>query len=180
MPAHWTYYEKAPASSGAFSDSGDGPLAQLVLTPNRSLTKSGLAWLLVILWALLLIPLIPLIGTFALWVMLPFLLSALLALWYFIERNNRDGQLTETVLFTGDRLTVARINPRAAPQNWEANPYWVSVHLKPEGGPVDNYLTLKGNGREIELGAFLAPEERLDLRRDLEDMLRRAKQPHSA
>ena len=35
-----------------------------------------------------------------------------------------------------------------------------TVNLYKENGPVDKYLTLKGNGREIELGSFLSPEER--------------------
>ena len=177
MPAIWTHNEKAPASSGAFSVKGEGtlPLAYLVLRPNRSLSRGGLAWLLVIIWGLLLVPLIPLLGTTALWVMLPFLLGVLLALWFFIERSFRDGELTEELSLWPDRIAVVRYTPRKASQSWEANPYWVSVHLKAEGGPVDNYLTLKGNGREIELGAFLSPDERIDLRRDLERALGRAR-----
>ena len=37
------------------------------------------------------------------------------------------------------------------------------------GGPVPDYLTLAGGGREVEIGAFLTPEER----RHLEDELNR-------
>lgn len=177
MSAVWKYNEKAPVQSGAFSDcKGNAPpLAQATLRPNRSLSRSGLAWLLVILWGVLLIPLIPLLGKTALWVMLPFLLSVLGALWYFIDRNTRDGALTETLSLWHDRITVYRAGPREMPREWTANPYWVAVTLKPKGGPVENYLTLKGSGREIELGAFLSPEERLTLRDDLEKALRQVR-----
>ncbi|MEJ6501508.1 MAG: DUF2244 domain-containing protein [Rhodobacterales bacterium] len=177
MPAVWKYPEKAPAQSGAFSEcAGDlPPLAQLVLRPNRSLSRTGLAWLLVILWGLLLIPLIPLLGKTALWVMLPFLLTVLVALWYSIERNTRDGELTETLCLWRDKITVTRTGPRQPSQEWTANPYWISVTIKPKGGPVDQYLTLKGGNREIELGAFLSPEERVTLRDDLENALRQAR-----
>ena len=180
MPAIWTHREKAPASSGAFLNSAEAmaPLAQLLLRPNRSLSSSGLAWLLVIVWGLALLPLLSFVGTNALWVMLPFLLGALLALWYSIERNNKDGQLTEELILWHDRISVTRHNPRKPAQSWEANPYWVSVNLRAKGGPVENYLTLKGNGREIELGAFLSPEERFDLRRELDDALRLARAVH--
>jgi len=54
--------------------------------------------------------------------------------------------------------------------SWEANPYWVEVKLRPEGGKVENYLTLRGAGREVEIGAFLAPDERQVLRRELDDL----------
>ncbi|MEM9269814.1 MAG: DUF2244 domain-containing protein [Pseudomonadota bacterium] len=40
---------------------------------------------------------------------------------------------------------------------------------------LESYLTLKGNGREIELGAFLSPEERVDLHNSLQEALRDTK-----
>ena len=59
---------------------------------------------------------------------------------------------------------------------WEANPYWLKLALHPTDGRVEHYLTLKGGGpnqtREVELGAFLTPEERVDLREDLANVLR--------
>ena len=47
----------------------------------------------------------------------------------------------------------------------------MQVRLHQTGGPVPNYLTLKGDGREVELGAFLSEEERLALRDDLHQRL---------
>jgi uncharacterized membrane protein len=40
-----------------------------------------------------------------------------------------------------------------------------------EGGPVENYVTMRGNGRTVEIGAFLSPDERLDLYRELMQLL---------
>jgi len=62
----------------------------------------------------------------------------------------------------------------ATPLDWEANPYWVRVALHAKGGPVPNYLTLSGGGREVELGAFLSPPERVELKSLLERELRSA------
>ncbi len=48
-------------------------------------------------------------------------------------------------------------------QNWQANPHWVEVKLRPEGGPVENYVTPRGNNRTVEIGAFLSPDERQEM-----------------
>ena len=164
--------------TGALSAS-DGmrsvPVAEAVLRPNQSLPRKGFAWFLLILWGLLLVPLVPLLGTVVVWVMLPFLLGALGTIWYFIERNYRDGQLFEELTLYHDLVRVRRHNPRRPDQEWEANPFWTTLHLRPEGGPVENYITLKGSGREIELGAFLSPEERVEFYDQLKRQVSRAK-----
>ncbi len=38
-------------------------------------------------------------------------------------------------------------------------------------------MTLEGAGRTVEIGAFLSPEERVDLYHDLQDRLARLGQP---
>jgi uncharacterized membrane protein len=42
---------------------------------------------------------------------------------------------------------------------------------------VPNYLTLTGNGREVEIGAFLSEEERPVLYAELSDFLAQNNQP---
>jgi uncharacterized membrane protein len=175
MPVHWHTDRGAPDETGALSHSNLPVRA--VLKPNRSLSRAGFAWLLLITWLLMLVPLLSLLGSIALWVMLPFCLAALAALWFGIERNYRDGELTETLEIDHDRIAVRRVEPRGADLSWTANPYWVRVSLRKEGGPVENYLTLKGGGREIELGAFLSPEERQDLHDRVAEALILARRP---
>ena len=68
------------------------------------------------------------------------------------------------------RLT--RHGPGKRLQSWEANPYWVRVTRHVRGGPVPHYLTLSGGPREVEIGAFLTPEERLQLEGELRAHLR--------
>lgn len=109
----------------------------------------------------------------ALWGVLPFLLLALFGVWYAIERNQRDMSLHEVLVLRDDHIALTRHNPRRTSQHWEANPYWVELRLHPEQGPVENYLTLRGSDREVELGAFLSPDERLSLHQELQDRLNR-------
>ena len=81
------------------------------------------------------------------------------------------AEIVEDLTLDRDSLALTRHGPRGARQDWQANPYWVTVHLHPTGGPVPNYLTLKGNGREVELGAFLSEDERLTLCDELQTRL---------
>ena len=45
--------------------------------------------------------------------------------------------------------------------------------LHASGGPVPNYITLRGGDREVELGAFLSEDERIALFGVVSEMLRK-------
>ncbi|MCC6006904.1 MAG: DUF2244 domain-containing protein [Rhodobacteraceae bacterium] len=173
MPLDRRENDRASAQAGALFASGAPPVLEWVLWPNRSLSPRGFVTLIAIVCVGFSIPLIPLIGTMALWGVLPFLLGTLALLWWLIRRNYADGRLCEVLTLWPDMIRVVRHNPRGPRQEWEANPFWVRLRLRAEGGPVENYLTLKGGGREIELGAFLSPEERTALHEELERALSR-------
>lgn len=153
------------AAAGAFARS-DPPILALTLWPHRSLSPRGFRIVLGIVAAGLAVPLLPLAGTPAAWGLAPFLLAALLALWFAIRRSYADGRLTEELRLWPDLITVERREPRGVVRRWHANPHWVRLRLF-ENARIEKYLTLTGNGREIELGAFLSPEEREALYRDL-------------
>lgn len=165
MPYRWT------------SPAPDNKLAELTLWPHRSMPRHGFVWFIGITFCLILLPVIPLLGTKVLWGLLPFLMGAVWLIYYFIDRNYRDGELTERLSLWSDRVELTRANPRGTAQQWEANPYWVKVELHEKGGPVEHYLTMSGSGRVVEIGAFLSPEERIGLRDELECWLSRAALP---
>jgi uncharacterized membrane protein len=164
----------APADAGA--PSHEAVLLSLTLWPHRSLPLSGFAATIALAAAFMAVPLLALLGTLALWGVLPFLGLALWGLWYFIRRNYADAALHEELRLSAGRISLTRHNPRGPDQHWQANPYWASVHLRHDGGPVPEYLTLKGGGREVELGAFLSPEERVALFDEVQRALSRLPQ----
>lgn len=149
-----------------------GDARRLHLWPYRSLPRRGMVWFLAGTALAIVVPLLGLIGTPVLWGLLPFLLAAIAAIWWALERSFRDGEIVEDLTLTPDLVTLVRHGPRGHRQDWQANPHWVRLTLHPTAGPVPQYLTMKGEGREVELGAFLTEEERRRLAAEITEILR--------
>lgn len=172
MPYEWLEdIQGAPDQSGAPLHGSQRPLAHLRLWPFRSLSRRGFVRFIAVTAALLAVPLIPLVGSPVLWGILPFLLLAIWGIWAALSRSYRDGEITEDLILWPDRITLTRQGPGLRRQSWEANPHWVTVMLHEKGGPVPQYLTLRGAGREVELGAFLSEDERRALRAEVRQRL---------
>lgn len=152
MPCHWL-----PPS---------GDMVELHLWPHRSLPRRGFVAFIGVTAALALLPMLTVLGSPVVWFVLPFAGAALAAIWFALQRNTREGEVLEVLRITPTDLRLTRHGPRTR-QEWSANRHWVQITLHETGGPVPNYLTLKGNGREVELGAFLREEERISLSREL-------------
>ena len=164
MPYRWDIATEAPEQSGASSVQA----SRLTLWPHRSLTPSGFVTFIAAPALLLALPILTLLGQPALWFVLAFAASAVWAVWTALRRTSRDATRGEVLTLTPDRLSVEHTLTHP-PRRWDTNPYWVQVILYPSGGPVPDYLTLTGGGREVELGAFLTPEERRKLAEELRD-----------
>lgn len=141
---------------------------KLALWPYRSLPRKGFAGVIGFAALMLLLPLLAVLGSPVLWGLLPFFVLAVWGLWLALQRSYRDGEILEELTLTRERVELVRHSPRKVAQRWQANPYWVQVRLHPTGGPVPDYLTLRGTDREVEIGAFLSVEERQRLHRELQ------------
>ena len=156
MPYRWT--ETAPDTSGAF-------LQTVTLWPHRSLPKRGFVWFIGTTAAFLTLPILAVLGTSVLWGLLPFMVLAVGGVWIALRQTYRSGQTREELLLDRTRLQVCRKDPGRPDRLWQTNSYWVRPTLR--NGPVEAYLTLTDGQREIELGAFLTPEERRTLCEEL-------------
>lgn len=166
--------KQAEAQTSAFfaaTDRGDPPLFEHKVQPVKSLPNVGFVWVIGICSIGFTIPLLALLGTSALWMLLPHLLLALGLLWYLIRRNDRDRDIYEHIRIWPDLLAVHRHNPRKADQYWHGNPYWVRLKLR-DTRTIENYLTMTGGEREIELAAFLSPKERVALKHTIEKAIK--------
>lgn len=161
MPYNWTH---PPGSK----------TPELHLWPHQSLPPKGFAGFVLATSLMLSLPLFAVLGTVALWGVLPFLVLAFWGLWTALGRSRKNAQILEVLTLSGTHAHLVRHNPRGGIQEWDSNRYWVVPRLHQRGGPVPNYVTLKGEGREVEIGAFLSEEERLALYDELNRTLRAA------
>ncbi|QIE55547.1 DUF2244 domain-containing protein [Pikeienuella piscinae] len=144
----------------------DPPVWAVTLWPHRSLSRRGFRWLMALSAAAFALPLLALSATPAALALAPYAGIALLALWGFMKLSYRSGRVTEELRLWPDAIAVERREPWGRVRRWAANPYWVDIDLT-ETRNVEHYLTLRGAGRRIELGAFLTPEERMELATEL-------------
>lgn len=146
---------------------------ELHLWPHQSLPPQGLAAFILATFSLLLIPLFALLGSVLLWGILPFVLLALGGTWFALNRNYRNRRIIEVLTLSGDHAHLLRRNPGGDVQEWDCNRYWARPEMHASGGPVPFYVTLRGAGREVEIGAFLSEDERKALYDELRSALRR-------
>jgi len=145
-----------PASAGL-------PCVTMWLKPNRSLSRRGLRRLIVVLVALALTtaelgawqgnvfaPLFALVESAAMAV-------ALSVAW-------RAGDRCERITLDESSLEVQSLPGRRCTR---FQPYWVRVRLD----TGDGRLVLSSHGRDLEIGAFLAAAERVELARRLRVLL---------
>jgi uncharacterized membrane protein len=81
------------------------------------------------------------------------------------------GERYELIAFNEQHLQVRR---SSQPQSWvfDAHPYWVKMQL--EKAVEGQRVVLMSQGKEIEVGSFLAPDERNELAERLKTLLAQA------
>ena len=88
---------------------------------------------------------------------LPFSLISISLLYLFGERNFRDGRLKEKLEIFPKKIILQRADPAGRTRSWSANPFWIQVNYY-KNGPIENYLTIRGNGKEVEVANRLVNE----------------------
>lgn len=162
MPYEWK--DSAPDDPGAVS-------YRLLLWPHRSLPKRGFVWFIALTAGFMALPVVAMLGTAALWGLLPFMVLAVAGIWYAIQRSYRQGDMAEELTLDARTARVRRRDPDGRHREWATNSHWLRATLR--NGPVEAYLTLTDGQREIELGAFLGPDERRRLHDEIRERLGR-------
>ena len=144
------------------------PLLDINIWPNRSMSRENFGLFVILLGILAFWPVVPFFGSKTLIAILPFSLSIALLLLLLRRYADNFEKIHETLVIWPNLITVRRYESNGSIKEWNSNPYWTKVNLYENSEKIENYLTLSGSGREIELGAFLAPGERLELKNKIE------------
>ena len=137
------------------------PCVTMWLRPNRALSRRGLRRLIMMLAALALTT--AGLGAWQGTVFAPlFALLEASAVAIALGVAWRAGDRSERITLDATSLEVQSLPGR---RSTCFQSYWVRVLLKPGDG--HNRLLLSSHGRELEIGAFLADEERVELSRKL-------------
>ncbi len=150
-------------------------LFDAILTPHRSLSPRGFRLLMAgvcgvsfgVGLGFFLMGAWPIVGFFGLDVLL---------IYGAFKLNFRAARLYETVTVTREHCTVARVSPRGDAQRWRFQPAWLRVFMA-DPPDHDSPLTLRGHGRELRIGSFLTPAERLELAKALRAAVNHARMP---
>lgn len=136
---------------------------------NVSLTASERRWVFSSLLALSLgISLA--FAAFGAWPIAPFAGLEMAVLYLaFRELAKREGDY-ERIVIVGDTVTLETMR-RACLRRFQCNRCWVQVMVRGGGGCGGSRVSLRSHGREVEFGAGLTEEKRLELARLLRKQL---------
>jgi uncharacterized membrane protein len=131
---------------------------EAVLYPNRSLGRFGFYLLMtaIVLVSGAIGAAFVLAGA---WPVTGFLGLDVLLLYLAFRWNYRQGRRVEFIRLDGTELVVRRMEPSGRRREWRFDAYWVHVTIDQSS----TQLTLSSHGRSLVVGAFLSPEERLEV-----------------
>lgn len=148
-----------------------GKVRRFIIRPNHSLGRTGkiIFFIAVFVVSVGIAVRFWLLGA---WMVMPMVLLEMFVLglaFYLVEKASRD---VETIDITEELLKVTR-TVRSVVDEWQFQPYWVQVDLKPDRiGWYPSHLCLRSHGKSVEIGTCLTDEEREQLSQELEQELR--------
>src|ERR1700746_198867 len=140
-------------------DAPEPVLFSALLTPHRSLNRTGFTLVMAFLTAIsfaagvafLIMGAWPVFGFFGLDV---------LAIYIAFKVNFRRARAREEITVTPSELRVRRISHRAQVLEWVLNPLWVQIdQISHEELGIER-LYLVSRGRRVSIGRFFGPEEK--------------------
>lgn len=156
------------------ADPFDEPIYATRLSPHRSMTPRAFYVFIAafcVAQGLFALPFL----VMGAWPVAGFMGLDALALWIAFRISFRDARAYETLDLTPIELVFARVGAGGKRREWRFNPSWVRLEQKvhEEFGVMS--VALVSRGETVEIGAFLGPDQKAALVRDLSRALATAK-----
>ncbi|WP_024511790.1 DUF2244 domain-containing protein [Bradyrhizobium sp. ARR65] len=140
-------------------DTADPELFRALLTPHRSLNRTGFLLVMLLVSAIsfaagmvfLLMGAWPVFGFFGLDV---------LAIYWAFRINFRRAQACEHISITSSELRLRRVSHRGHVSEWVFNPLWVRLDRETHEEFGIEHLYLASKGHRVAIGSFLGPDEK--------------------
>ena len=149
-------------------------LFSALLTPHRSLNRTGFVVLMAFLCAVSFVAGVAFLLMGA-WPVFGFFGLDMLVIYWAFRVNFRRGNASEEITVTPSELRVRRISHRGIVVEWVLNPLWVRLDQKTHAEFGIERLYLVSKGRHVSVGSFLGPDEKASFAKALLAALQSAK-----
>ena len=104
------------------------------------------------------------------WPVIGFCGAEFLLLYGMFKLNYKAARSYERVRLSDNGFEVRRVNPKGNETAYRFEPTWLQVHID---NPPEHHsqLTVGSHGKQLTIGTFLTPEERLEVATALRDAL---------
>lgn len=137
----------------------DEPFFRALLTPHRSLGRTGFLLLMLTLISAWMIG-----GAFMLahgaWPVFGFLGLDVLALYVAFRLNYRAARAREEVSVSRTRLDIRKVAPSGRSEEHVFNPFWARFAVGRHEMIGITRMAVVGHGRSVPIGSFLNPDDR--------------------
>lgn len=152
----------------------DPELFSALLTPHRSLTRTGFLVLMSVVSAVSFIAGLAFLIMGA-WPVFGFFGLDVLVIYWAFRINFRRARAYEEVFLTASELRYRRVNQHGRSMEWTFNPRWVQLDQEIHAEFGVERLYLASRGQRIGIGSFLGPDEKASFAKALTEALRDAR-----
>ena len=155
-------------------DPADAELFSALLTPHRSLNRTGFLVLMSVVCVVSFVGGIASVMMGA-WPILGFFGLDALAIYWAFKVNFRRARAYEEIAITVSELKLRRVSHRGHAMEWSFNPRWVRLdQVAHQEFGIENLYLVSG-GRRIGIASFLSPDEKASFANALLAALQAAK-----
>lgn len=143
----------------AETKAADEPIFRALLTPHRSLGRTGFMVLMGIL-ACLWLGIGAVFLSMGAWPVFGFFGLDLLLLYVAFRLNYRAARAREEVSVSRTALDILKVAPSGRSDAYRFNPFWTRFNVARHDEIGITFMAVEGEGRRVPLGAFLNPDDR--------------------